>query len=80
MNITISQEVKREKLMLNEKELEKIEDEDLTLELPNKETIPCLTCKWGLHNFIALYCVKYELKPKNVYYKSEKCDKYEPIK
>ena len=63
--------------MIDDKEL--LED-GLTLELPDKESIPCLTCKWGLHNFIALYCIKYDLKPKDVYYKSGKCEKYEPIK
>ena len=53
--------------------------EEVLFDLPDKSTIPCLTCKWGMHNFLAEYCVKYQLKPKNVYYKSEECDKYEKI-
>ena len=55
------------------------EDEELVLNLPDKSTIPCLTCKWGMHNFLAEYCVKYHLKPKNVYYESEECPNYEKI-
>lgn len=54
-------------------------NEELVLDLPNRETIPCLTCKHGMHNFLALYCLKYDLKPKNVYYNSEECENYEPI-
>jgi hypothetical protein len=43
------------------------------------ETIPCLTCNWGLHNFIADYCLKYDLKPSDVYYESKLCNCYDPI-
>ena len=57
---------------------EKIEDDAPVFQLPNMETIPCLTCKWGLHNFIADYCLKYDLKPSDVYYESKPCDCYEP--
>ena len=67
--------------MINEeerKEINKVEDNDeLIINLPNTDTIPCLTCKWGRHDYLAMYCVKYHLKPKNVYYESEKCEKYE---
>lgn len=47
--------------------------------LPNPEKIPCLTCKHGLHNFLASYCLKYELKPNGVYFDNKPCEKYEPI-
>lgn len=56
------------------------EKEKLEFDGANPKTIPCLTCKWGLHNFLAEYCVKYELKPKTVYFGSQECEKYEPIK
>ena len=54
-------------------------EDDLILNIPNRKTIKCLTCKWGLHNFLAEYCVKYELKPRDVYFESADCEKYEPI-
>ena len=54
-------------------------DNDALFQLPNPETIPCLTCKWGFHAFLAEYCVKYELKPKEVLFESKDCEKYEPI-
>lgn len=58
-----------------------MEDKDkLILNLPDAKTIPCLTCKWGLHNFMAEYCVKYDLKPSSVYYENAECENYEPIK
>lgn len=55
-------------------------DEELNLRLPNSETIPCLTCKWGMMNFLAEFCFKYKLKPKEVYFESKPCEHYEPIK
>ena len=55
------------------------ENEEIILNIPDPKTIPCLTCKWGLHNFLAEYCVKYKLKPSNVYFESQDCEKYEPI-
>ena len=54
-------------------------DEELVLNIPDKSTIPCLTCKWGMHNFLAEYCLKYDLKPKSVYYESQECPNYEKI-
>ena len=57
----------------------KIEDDVPVFQLPNLETIPCLTCKWGLHNFKAYYCVKYNQKPHDVYFESKPCKLYEPI-
>ena len=71
MNIITSQEAVREKSM---------NDEELNLRLPNSETIPCLTCKWGMMNFLAEFCFKYKLKPKEVYFESKPCEHYEPIK
>lgn len=56
-----------------------MENDELILNLPNKETIPCLTCKWGMHNFLAEYCVKYQLKPRKVYFESAECENYEKI-
>ena len=55
-------------------------DEQVIFNIPDSKSIPCLTCKWGLHNFLAEYCVKYELKPNSVYFESKDCEKYEPIK
>ena len=46
---------------------------------PDANKIPCLTCKWGLHNFLAEYCAKYDLKPKDVMYENKECPKYEKI-
>ena len=55
-------------------------DEDkVILNLPDPKTIPCLTCKHGLINFLAEYCAKYELKPSKVYFENQECEKYEPI-
>ena len=54
-------------------------DDELVLNIPNKSTIPCLTCKWGMHSFLAGYCLKYDLKPKEVYYESQPCEKYEKM-
>ena len=56
------------------------EDEELTFKIPDKSTIPCLTCKWGMHSFLASYCIKYNLKPKEVLYESKSCPKYEKYK
>lgn len=56
------------------------ENEELTFNIPNKSTVPCLTCKWGMHNFLATYCIKYNLKPKEVLYESKPCSKYEKYK
>jgi len=55
------------------------ENEELTIQLPDKSTIPCLTCKYGLVNFLATYCSKFDLKPKEVYYESKPCPKYEKM-
>ena len=54
-------------------------DNDILLRIPDAKTIPCLTCKWGMHNFLAEYCVKYKIKPDAVYYDNADCEKYEPI-
>ena len=56
-----------------------MEEKDLTFNIPDKKTIPCLTCKHGMINFLAMYCAKYKVKPNNVYYNSEPCENYEPI-
>lgn len=55
------------------------EKEQVILNIPDPKTIPCLTCKWGMHNFLAEYCVKYAIKPSKVYFESQDCEKYEPI-
>lgn len=55
------------------------EQEEIVLNIPDPKTIPCLTCKWGMHNFLANYCVKYNLKSKDVYYENAECPKYEKI-
>lgn len=57
-----------------------MENEKIVAHIPNPETIPCLTCKWGKFNFLAGYCIKYDLKPSKVYYESEKCEQYEELK
>jgi len=55
-------------------------DEDkVILNIPDPKTIPCLTCKHGMINFLAEYCAKYELKPSKVYFENQECEKYEPI-
>ena len=56
-----------------------IDEENLILRIPDKKTIPCLTCKHGAVNFLAVYCTKYKLKPNSVYYESKECENYEPI-
>lgn len=56
------------------------EKEELSFQLPNRKTIPCLHCKWGAMNSLASYCVKYDLKPSEVYYESKECPNFEPIK
>ena len=55
------------------------EDDALVFQTPNPERIPCLTCKHGLHNFLASYCLKYELKPNSVYFDNKPCEHYKPI-
>ena len=55
------------------------EKDELVLNIPDKNSIPCLTCKWGMHNFLATYCVQYNIKPKAVYYENKECPKYEKI-
>lgn len=52
-------------------------EDELKVVLPNEKEIACLTCKWGKHNYLAEYCVKYNLKPKNVMFENKECDKYE---
>lgn len=58
---------------------DKNNDSDILLQLPDAKNIPCLTCKWGMMNFLAEFCFKYELKPKEVLFESKECEKYEPI-
>lgn len=60
--------------MNNEKE------EELLLNIPDAKSIPCLTCKKGMHNFLAMYCLAYKVKPSKVYYENVECEHYEPIK
>lgn len=54
--------------------------EEIIFKIPDKNNIPCLTCKKGMHNFLAMYCVAYKTKPSDVYYENAKCPNYEPIK
>ena len=56
-----------------------MDDDELTLNIPDPKTIPCLSCKWGIHNYLASYCAKYHLKPKDVYFENAKCPKYEKL-
>ena len=54
-------------------------DDELTFKMPDPKTIPCLSCKWGIHNYLTSYCAKYHLKPKDVYFDNAKCPKYEKL-
>ena len=47
-------------------EEKKPEQEQLILEIPDANSIPCLFCKWGKHNYLAMYCLKYNKKPSNI--------------
>lgn len=58
----------------------KEEQEQLILETPDANSIPCLRCKWGQHNYLAMYCLKYSKKPDDVYYENAKCPHFEEIK
>ena len=55
-------------------------EEGLTFLLPNRATIPCLHCKWGAFNACAFHCVKFEMKPTEVYFESKDCPEFTPIK
>jgi len=54
---------------------------DVRLDTCDERTIPCKNCKWG--NYLTQYysksCAKYADKPYEVYYRSFKCKKFEPI-
>ena len=60
-------------------EEKKPEQEQLILEIPDANSIPCLFCKWGKHNYLAMYCLKYNKKPDDVYYKNAKCPNFEKL-
>lgn len=56
-----------------------MEKEEIVLNIPDRKTVPCLTCRKGMHNFLAYYCLAYNLKPKEVLYENQQCPNYEPI-
>lgn len=55
-------------------------EEEIILNIPDKKKMPCLSCRKGLHNFLAMYCLAYDIKPSDVYYENAECPNYEPIK
>ena len=59
--------------------IKKDTDENILFNIPDAKSIPCLTCKWGMHAFLAEYCLKYKIKPNEVYFENKDCEKYEPI-
>lgn len=67
---------------MDEKEIkpEAAEKDELILETVDANTVPCLHCKWGFHNFLAMYCVKYNKKPDDVYYHNAECPNFEKLK
>ena len=54
-------------------------NEELQLKLVDPSKIPCLMCKKGMHNFLAMYCLAYDIKPSEVYYDNAECPNFEPI-
>lgn len=57
------------------------ETDEVLFRLPDPNTIPCLNCKWGCIDYLAIRCVKYpDCKPYSVYYDSEPCEKFEELK
>ena len=57
-----------------------MEDKDeLLFRAPDPKTIPCLKCKWGRLDYMAIHCMKYSLKPKDVYYENADCDNFEKL-
>ena len=55
------------------------EREEVILNIPDAKKIPCLMCKKGMHNFLAMYCLAYDVKPSAVYYDNAECPNFEPI-
>ena len=53
-------------------------DEDI-LKVPDKKTIPCLNCKKGKFNYLAMYCLAYDKKPDEIYFDNVECPNREPI-
>lgn len=56
-----------------------MEDNELEFLLPNRKNIVCKNCIYGQHNYMSSFCVKYKLKPKEVYYKGDNCEFFKEI-
>lgn len=51
-------------------------NEQISVLGPNPNKIACRNCKWALNGAIKCNCLKYSLKPHNVYYENENCEKF----
>lgn len=60
--------------------MEEKERDEIVFNTVDRKNVPCLTCWYGLHNYLAINCVKYEMKPSEVFYNNQKCPNYKPIK
>lgn len=60
---------------------EKIEDEKLTITLPDISQIKCAKCLWGYYHSkpLSSSCAEYDKKPNDVYYSSADCPKFKQI-
>lgn len=55
------------------------EKDEIVVEMPDNKNIPCRTCIFGQHNYLAMYCAKYKHKPADVYYQNGDCPFYTPL-
>lgn len=51
----------------------------LEFSFPNYEKIQCKNCKYS-NGTILRTCLKYQVKPRDVYYENAECPKFEPKK
>ena len=56
-------------------------EEKIQFDSCDKATLPCKNCKWGnwLNEYWEKSCAKYSNKPYDVYYRSFRCPKFEPV-
>ena len=64
--------------MLEENKKIEEQNEEITFEMPDNENIPCKTCIFSTQYYLDYFCAKYKMKPKEVYYKNQKCPNYKP--
>lgn len=51
-------------------------NENIVVNGPDINKIPCAKCKWAIGGATKFACIKYGQKPASVYYRNENCEKF----